>query len=65
MRINLINARKEANLTQRELGELLDVSERHINSLEAGASDGSIPLWKRLRELFSETIDLLEQVEQK
>jgi len=66
MRYNLINARKKAHLTQKELGELMGVSDRHINSLENGTSYGSVPLWERLRELFGIPIDsLLEQTERR
>ncbi len=63
MRENLINARKKKGYTQKELAQLISLSERQYQSLEAGTSDGSIKTWQRLKEiLHTETIDfLLEQ----
>ena len=63
MRINLIKLRQNKNLTQVELAKKLEVSERQYRSLEAGTSDGSIKIWRKLKDILNaETIDcLLEQ----
>ncbi len=63
MRKNLINARQNKNLTQVEVAKILEVSERQYQRLEAGTSDGSIKIWRKLKDILNaETIDcLLEQ----
>ena len=63
MRINLIKLRQNKNLTQVELAKKLEVSERQYRSLETGTSDGSIKIWRKLKDILNaETIDcLLEQ----
>lgn len=63
MRKNLIDARKKNSYTQKELAQLINLSERQYQSLEAGTSDGSIKTWQKLKAiLHAETIDfLLEQ----
>ena len=63
MRKNLINARQNKNLTQVEVAKILEVSERRYQRLEAGTSDGSIKIWRKLKDILNaETIDcLLEQ----
>ena len=59
---NLIKERNKKRLTQIELARKMGVTVRHINSLEAGTSDGSVKLWKQLSKFFNVTIDyLLEQ----
>lgn len=61
-RLNLINARMEKRLTQAETAELLGVSERHYQRLEAGTSNGGIEVWQKLKEITGKSIDfLLEQ----
>ena len=66
MRETLTNARKKASLTQREAAQILGITERQYNRLEAGTSDGSMKIWKRLRKLLGISIDdLLEQVDEK
>lgn len=62
MRVNLIRARKEKRLTQKQISQILQISERHYQKLEAGTSNGSIELWCKLKDLFNQPIDcLLEQ----
>ena len=63
MHKNLINARQNKNLTQVEVAKILEVSERQYQRLEAGTSDGSIKIWRKLKDILNaETIDcLLEQ----
>ena len=62
MRINLIKARKEKCLTQKQTAQILEISERQYRKLEAGTSNGSIDIWRKLKDLFEKPIDcLLEQ----
>jgi len=63
MRTNLIKSRQNKDLTQVELAKKLNISERQYRSLEAGTSDGSIKIWRKLKDILNaETIDyLLEQ----
>lgn len=62
MRANLIKARKEKRLTQKQISQALEISERQYRKLEAGASNGSIELWCKLKKLLNISIDcLLEQ----
>ena len=59
VRKNLINERKKAQLTQKEIALKLNLSLRQYQSLEAGTSNGSIKTWQHLRRLFGKTIDYL------
>ena len=59
MRINLINERKKNQLTQSETAEFAGISTRQYQALEAGTSEGSIKVWKKLSDLFKQTIDYL------
>ena len=67
MRANLINKRKEAKYTQKELSKLLNITENQYQRLEAGSSDGSVKLWQKLSSLLNNTSIncLLEQVDSK
>ena len=63
-RVHLINARKQAKLTQVEIAKLLEISDRHYQALEAGSSDGSIKIWRKLKEILNAPyIDLLLEQE--
>lgn len=59
LRINLINERKKMQLTQAETANLVGIAVRQYKNLEAGASEGSIKVWKKLSDLFKQTIDYL------
>ncbi len=62
MRKNLINARKTKELTQEELARRLNITSRHYRALELGSSNGTIPIWKQLKQILDKSIDdLLEQ----
>ena len=62
---NLVLKRKKSKLTQKELAELLGITERQYQNLEAGTSEGSVPLWKTLAQMLNCTIDhLLEQADE-
>ncbi|MEG0431032.1 MAG: helix-turn-helix transcriptional regulator [Anaerovoracaceae bacterium] len=61
-RINLINYRKEEELTQRETAIKLGITARQYRNLESGTSRGSIKVWKKLKRLFNApSIDFLLQ----
>ncbi len=59
---NLKTERKKADLTQTEVAKHLGITVRQYQAIEAGTSDGSIKVWRKLSELFHKPIDyLLEQ----
>lgn len=59
MRKNLIQARTDRKLTQVELSKLIGTSERNYQYIEAGTSNGSLSLWKRLSKVLGKDIDSL------
>ena len=62
MRNNLISTRKNNQFTQEKLANILGITTRHYQLLEAGTSEGSVKIWKQLAHKFNVTIDfLLEQ----
>lgn len=62
MRTNLIDERKQKQLTQAEVAKLIGITTRQYQAIEAGTSNGSIKVWQSLKDLFQKSIDyLLEQ----
>ena len=59
MRKNLIQARTDRQLTQVELSKLIGTSERNYQYIEAGTSNGSLSLWKKLSKVLGKDIDSL------
>lgn len=59
MRENLVSSRQISGLTQLEVADRLQITERHYQSLEAGTSYGSVKVWQALSQLFGKTIDYL------
>ena len=59
LRNNLKAERKKADLTQTEVAKCLGITVRQYARLEAGTSDGSIKVWRKLSELFHKPIDYL------
>jgi transcriptional regulator with XRE-family HTH domain len=53
LRENLKRARKEAGMTQQQVAEYLNVSERHYKYMEAGNIVGNVVLWDKLEDLFN------------
>lgn len=51
--------RLENSLTQKEVANHLGITERHYRDIEAGTSDGSVKLWKRLSKLLNVSLDIL------
>jgi len=64
-RDNLKEARQEKGFTQANIAEILGISERQYRSLEAGTSNGTIPLWEQLKSILGGSIDYLLEREQK
>lgn len=61
---NLITERKLHKLTQKQAAERIGVTTRQYQNLEAGTSDGSMKVWRKLSDLFDQPIDyLLAQVD--
>lgn len=52
MRKNLINARKEKHLTQKQVAEHLDITVRAYQHIEKGVYLGKIQHWDKLEDLF-------------
>lgn len=53
MRENLKAARKAAHMTQKQVAEYLQVSERHYKFMESGHTTGNVELWDKLEDLFN------------
>ena len=52
VRTILYNARKSKDMTQREVSEVLGISEIYYRKIEAGTRDGRNELWDNLEALF-------------
>lgn len=52
MRENLRKCRIEKNMTQNQVAEYLEISERMYKFIEYGDRIGSIELWDKLEDLF-------------
>lgn len=53
MRENLKNARKKAGMTQQEVADVLGISLRYYQNIEAGDRTGDFEIWDKLEELFN------------
>lgn len=53
MRENLRKARKEKGLTQQAVADLLEISLRYYQNIEAGDRTGDFEIWDSLEDLFS------------
>lgn len=52
MRENLKKARREAGMTQVDVAQKLEISERYYRFIESGQRDGEYALWDALEDLF-------------
>lgn len=52
MRKNLKKARQKAGMTQQQVANKLDISERYYRFIEAGARHGDFEIWDSLEDLF-------------
>lgn len=53
MRNNLKEARHKAGMTQKQVAEYLNISERYYKQIESGERLGVIDLWDKLEYLFN------------
>lgn len=53
MRENLKKARKEKNMTQKQVAECLNIAERYYKQIESGERLGSVEIWDNLEDLFN------------
>ena len=63
MKNDVRELRLAAGLSQRELGEALDVSRQTINSIEAGRYDPSLPLAIAIARHFHRTVEEIFHVD--
>lgn len=53
MRATLKKARLDKGLTQKQVAEYLEISERHYQHIEKGDRTGDFTLWDALEDLFN------------
>ncbi|GIJ06840.1 helix-turn-helix transcriptional regulator [Micromonospora andamanensis] len=63
MRNDLRELRQAAGLSQRELGQALDVSRQTINSIETGRYDPSLPLAIAIARYFQRNVEEIFHVD--
>ncbi|WP_108251872.1 helix-turn-helix transcriptional regulator [Planctomonas deserti] len=63
MRNDLRDLRVAAGLSQRELGERLDVSRQTVNSIETGRYDPSLPLAIAIARHFDRSVEEIFHVD--
>lgn len=51
-RENLKKARQAAGMTQQQVAEQLEISERYYRYIETGSRDGDFEIWDSLEDLF-------------
>jgi len=61
MRQNLEQFRKQSNLTQAQIANILGISERQYRRIENKESLGTIEFWLKISAYFNTTIDYLLQ----
>ncbi len=52
MRIKLRQARLDKGMTQKQVAEYLEISERYYRFIEAGMRGGDFEIWDALEDLF-------------
>ncbi|MFY1705469.1 MULTISPECIES: helix-turn-helix transcriptional regulator [Micromonospora] len=63
MRNDLRELRLAAGLSQRELGQVLNVSRQTVNSIETGRYDPSLPLAIAIARHFQRTVEEIFHVD--
>lgn len=61
-RERLKEARKRAGMTQQEVAEYLNISERHYKFMESGHTVGNVQLWDKLEDLFNVHQRILREI---
>lgn len=64
MRHQLKQARQAAGLTQKQVAEVLGISERYYQHIEAGDRNGDFEIWDGLEDLFNIHQRILREVEE-
>ncbi len=62
MRKNLKETRQKAGMTQKEVAEKLNISERYYRFIEAGTRGGDFEIWDSLEDLFKIHQGLLREI---
>ena len=62
MRKNLKEARQKAGITQKQVADYLDISERYYRQIEAGQRTGDFELWDSFEDLFEIHQRLLRKI---
>ena len=62
MRKNLKEARQKAGMTQKQVADYLDISERYYRQIEAGQRTGDFELWDSFEDLFEIHQRLLRKI---
>ena len=63
MRAILKKARLDKGLTQKQVAEYLEISERHYQHIEKGDRTGDFTLWDALEDLFNVHQRKLREIE--
>lgn len=59
MRNNLKKCRTEKGYTQKQMAQVLGITEKQYQRIEKGTSDGTIKLWEKIKVLLAQSIDYL------
>lgn len=62
MRKRLKEARQKAGMTQQQVADKLDISERYYKHIEAGQRTGDFTLWDTLEDLFGVHQRILREI---
>ena len=57
MRNKLINLRKDADLTQKDIAELLDITRGYYGHIETGKRDPNLKLALKIANLFGKKVE--------
>ena len=63
MRKKLINARKQAKLTQKQMAQILNMTIRQYQRIESGEILGKVDIWDKLEDLFGIPQRQLREIE--
>lgn len=61
MRHNLVNARKEAHLTQTDVANKIGIISQYYQKIEYGERIGSVKIWDNLEDLFNKPQRFLQE----
>jgi len=58
-KVNIKNIRMQKKLTQKQMAELIGITERHYQNYEAGTQEPSLITFKKIIEIFNVSADYL------